>query len=74
MIKKNIFTPLNREIRLNYSSVAEVARKLNVSRQWMIKFLKALEEGRGFNIKTLEKVCNGLGYEITLKKIKKKTK
>ena len=73
MIKRNIFTPLDREIRLNYQSVAEVARKLNVSRQWMVKFLKSLENEKGFNIKTLEKVCDGLGYEIVLRK-RKKTK
>lgn len=72
MIKKNIFAPLDKEIRLNYSSVAEVARKLNVTRQWMVKFLKSLENGKGFNIRTLEKVCDGLGYEIVVRK--KKTK
>lgn len=71
MIKKNIFIPLDREIRLNYNSVAEVARKINVSRQRMINILNNLENEKGITLKTLTQVCEALGYEIILKKKKK---
>lgn len=72
MIKKNIFVPLNKEIRLNYSSNAEVAEKLGVTRQWVRKVMEKLETEQGLNIKTLEKLCDVLGYEIVIRKKKAK--
>lgn len=72
MIKKNIFIPLNKEIRLNYSSNVEVAQKMGVTRQWVRKVMEKLETEQGLNLKTLEKLCNVLGYEIIVKKKKSK--
>lgn len=73
MIKKNIFAPLDKEIRLNYSSLAEVAKKMNISRQWLFDIMYKLEHNETFNIATLQKLCDCLGYEIVVRK-KKKTK
>lgn len=73
MIKENIFAPLDKEIRLHYSSVAEVAKKMNISRQWLGDFMDKLENNKSFNISTLQKVCEALDYEIVVQK-KKKTK
>lgn len=68
MIKKNIFIPLDREIRLNYSGIAEVARQLGITRQSLKGTMTKLEKEVGLNIKTLENLCNILGYEIIVRK------
>lgn len=71
-MREKIFNPLNTEVKLNYDSVADLAKKMGVSRQWVIIFLQNLKEGKGMNLKTLENFCGVLGYELIA--VKKKAK
>ena len=69
-MKKEVYDTIYKTIRLKYKSSSEFAREIGVSRQWIVIFLNKLKTGEGLTIKTLEKVCDGLRYEITIKKAK----
>ncbi|WP_177160666.1 helix-turn-helix transcriptional regulator [uncultured Fusobacterium sp.] len=72
MFYENIYVPLYREVRLNFKNYEEVAKNMGVTRQWIRQILKKLENGQSLNLKTLEKICDGLGYEIVVRKKEEK--
>lgn len=72
MNTRKVFDILDRDIRLNYNSKAEFARKVEIPKQSLNTFLKCLELSKERNIfnrtcKILEKA----GYEIKI--IRKKS-
>lgn len=71
MLAKKIFKFLDIEIKLNHGDRAKAARKIGMSKEMLHSVMNRLEVNGGISIKTLEKICNGLGYEIIIKKKKK---
>lgn len=67
-MRENVFEILSKEIRLKYKSSSELAKEIGVSRQWIVIFMNKLKRGEGMTLSTLERVCDHLGYEITIRK------
>lgn len=61
---KDIYNFLDKEIRLNYKSRAEAARHIGITKELLNCFLTNLKDGKGITVKSLYKLCQGLGYDI----------
>lgn len=72
MERNSIFKILNSYILLNYKSRSELAKKIGIRKQELSRILKKLESNKNITLKSLERLCDGLGYEIIVRK--KKTK
>lgn len=68
---KEYSTTIIREIKLQYNSKAEFARKLGITRASAGVILKKIEQGKDIKLSTLEKICDVLGYKFILIKDKK---
>lgn len=62
---------LDTEVKMNFDSEAELARKTDYTRQHLNKTLRRLEEENNrvpFN--SIVKILNGAGYQVFIKKTK----
>lgn len=60
---------LDREIRLNFDSVAELSKKIGCSRQHLGLVLKKISnENSQIPFNTILKILNGVGYKVIIKK------
>lgn len=65
----DISKAVDKEIRLNFDSVAELARKLGTTRQHLRLVLKKISnENNQIPFNTVLKILNGVGYKIIIKK------
>lgn len=69
MDAKKIFEKLDKDIRLNYKSKAEFARKVGVSRQRLSNILTNLKKNKRNTLNTTFEILEKAGYQITIKKL-----
>lgn len=69
----DIFEIIDKDIRLNYNSKSEFARKINVSRSRLDTILKTMQQEdhtcRGIAFNTLSGVLEKAGYKIRIEKL-----
>ncbi|WP_294666147.1 hypothetical protein [uncultured Fusobacterium sp.] len=69
----DIFEIIDRDIRLNYKSKSEFARKIKVSRSRLDTILKTMQQKdnlcRGIAFNTLSDILEKAGYKIKIEKL-----
>lgn len=65
---KEIYKILDRERRLKFDSQAEAARKIGITKESFCTFMQNLKNNKGVTLKTLNKLLDGLGYEMIIRK------
>lgn len=72
MNSETLYKLLDVDIRLNYNSDAEFARKVGISRQRINQILNSLKKNeknkKGISINVIFPILEKAGYEITIKK------
>lgn len=65
-----IYEKLDKDIRLNYNSKAEFAKKIGISKQRLSDFLPRLQSNKkNSSINNLFRILEKAGYQITIEKI-----
>lgn len=65
----DVSRPLDKEIRLNFNSVTELATKLGFTKQHLSLILKKIpNENNQIPFNTVLKILNGVGYKVIIKK------
>lgn len=65
-----IYEKLDKDIRLNYNSKAEFAKKIGISKQRLSDFLLRLQSNKkNSSINNLFRILEKAGYQITIEKI-----
>ena len=67
---KEIYEILDKERRLQFDSQAEAARKIGITKESFYTFMQNLKNDKGVTLKTLNKLLDGLGYEMIISKKK----
>lgn len=70
MQSKEIYRILDKERRLKFDSQAEAARKIGITKQSFCVTMQNLKSNKGVTLRTLNKLLDGLGYEMIIRKKK----